>query len=120
MQAADPTPLIKKIDPERWNQIKRRKPAAEDAVAKFQYVEPAGESEEVAGDANEEKSDSAPNASSDLITGKVQVLGEYIDTDAVRSHLLLLKDSVADIETAGTRRISHPRSLERSNRRTLS
>jgi hypothetical protein len=83
MQAADPTPLINKIDPERWNQIKRRKPAAEDAVAKFQYVEPAGESEEADGNTNKEKSDSAPNASSDLITGKVQVLGEYIDTDAV-------------------------------------
>lgn len=89
MQAADPTIFINRIDPERWNQIKRRKPATEDAIAKFHYVEPAGESEEAAGDADEARSGSAPNVSSDLITGKVQVLGEYIDTDAVCIFALL-------------------------------
>jgi hypothetical protein len=89
MQAADPTIFINKIDPERWNQIKRRKPATKDGIAKFQYVEPAGESEPAAGNANEAKSDSAPNVSSDLITGKAQVLGEYIDTDAVCISALL-------------------------------
>jgi len=84
MRVADPTPLIQKIDIERWNQLRRHMPAGNtDTVTKFEYMEPAGQSDDSPRATEEDSSDPAPNASSEPIIGKVQRLGEYIDTDAV-------------------------------------
>jgi aconitase A len=87
MKATDPTDLIQQIDMERWTNLRHYKSIEERSIS-ITYVEPAGETEEVR-DALEaelvEKPESEPlqTSSSAKIVGKVQRLGDMIDTDAV-------------------------------------
>lgn len=88
MKVTDPTPLIRKIDWERWNRLRRYRPSKESLSVQLCYVEPAGrEAETHAVPSRAEGADtistSAP--SNGRIQGKVQRLEDYIDTDAVRT-----------------------------------
>lgn len=74
---------------ERWNELRKYRPSAETVATELKYVEPAGnsvDSVETSGDSKEEVSSSTTTASSSgVIKGKVQRLGDFIDTDAVCS-----------------------------------
>lgn len=89
MKASDPTSLIEAIDLERWNQLRRYKPADEDSKPGITYVEPAGGAEEGTGVAANveqaaENTVTSSTTKSANIVGKVQKLGDMVDTDAVR------------------------------------
>jgi aconitase B len=87
MKATDPTYLIKQIDMGRWTRLRHYK-SIENKSVSITYVEPAGEAED-ARDAPEveavQEPDSEPleTSTSAKIIGKVQRLGDMIDTDAV-------------------------------------
>jgi 3-isopropylmalate dehydratase small subunit len=90
MKATDPTPFIEKIDMERWNQLRKSMPTEDATTSELKYVEPAGESEdsteseEVQESEVEEPTPAKPKSGTgDKITGKVQRLGEFVDTDAL-------------------------------------
>lgn len=89
MKASDPTSLIEQINLERWNQLRRYKPVDKTLKSGIAYVEPAGSAEEGIGDtAGVEQGaetiiTSSTNKSANII-GKVQKLGDMVDTDAVR------------------------------------
>jgi aconitase A len=127
MKATDPTSLIKNIDVKRWAELRRHK-SIEEKTSPVTYVEPAGEIEEApeAPEAEAEadseiESEAKPSAmsSSADITGKVQRLGDMIDTDAV-SYIDCLLCSCANGMTAGSSRVSHTCTLERSDWPALS
>jgi aconitase A len=87
MKAADPTSLIKNIDAERWAKLRRHK-SIEEKTSPVTYVDPAGDTEEgqeepeAEGDSAIEAEPTATNSGVDLV-GKIQRLGDMIDTDAV-------------------------------------
>jgi aconitase B len=89
MKATDPTNLIKQIDTECWSKLRRHKSLVEKHVS-ITYVEPVAQPEEPS---NEPETDehnrpelvSSASASSANIIGKVQRLGDMVDTDAVSS-----------------------------------
>lgn len=91
MTASDPTPFIEKIDLERWNELRRHKPTEEESKSEITYVEPAGEqgeAEEAHGPSEAEvetpsNPDEAKSSTNAKIVGKVQRLGDMVDTDAV-------------------------------------
>jgi aconitase A len=121
MQAADPTSLIKNIDVERWAKLRRQK-SIEDKTSPVTYVEPARESEE-AREEPEAESDSAieakpttTNSTADLV-GKVQRLGDMIDTDAV-SHMNFCISHAYKV-TACSGRVHYTCTLQRSDRPAL-
>jgi aconitase A len=121
MKATDPTLLIKNIDLDRWANLRRHK-SIEEKMSTITYVEPAGETEkapktpEAEANSKIEGKQSATTSSADIV-GKVLRLGEMIDTDAV-SHKNCFR-SYADNITAGSSRIPHTCTLERSDRPAL-
>jgi hypothetical protein len=91
MKATDPTLLIEKIDLDRWSQLRRHKAIDDAPNGDITYVEPAGESVEVSQALSPEKagqdtSTKFEKSYSPRILGKVERLGDMIDTDAV-SHM---------------------------------
>ncbi|KAF2005769.1 aconitase family protein [Amniculicola lignicola CBS 123094] len=89
MKVTDPTEYLQRIDMDRWNQLRRYTPSAEISTVNIDYVEPAGEEQTSHPAAPEEKAstkETLPLPSSvtlSQIVGKVQRLGDYIDTDAL-------------------------------------
>jgi hypothetical protein len=92
MKAADPTMLIERINIERWNKLRQHQQTEDTKAAAIAYVEPAGETEQAHGSLETDE-DESPHTkppgmtSSDNIVGKVQRLGDMVDTDAVRNTL---------------------------------
>lgn len=88
MKATDPTLFIEKIDIERWNQLRRHKAIDDTPNAEIIYVEPAGDSEEAVEAHTQEAAvqkvvTMSEKSTAPIIVGKVQRLGDMIDTDAV-------------------------------------
>jgi hypothetical protein len=88
MKAVDPTMLIEQIDLERWNQLRQHKTKEYVGVTAIAYVEPAGRTEETSASPNSKGNESlrrklSGSTSSNRIVGKVQILGDMVDTDAV-------------------------------------
>ncbi|KAF2028650.1 aconitase iron-sulfur domain-containing protein [Setomelanomma holmii] len=84
MRATDPTHLIEKIDLERWESLRRHKASDESLFPSIAYVEPAGELDDAEHVAAAEV-DEAPSTttSSSNIVGKIQKLGDMVNTDAL-------------------------------------
>ncbi|ORY13136.1 aconitase family protein [Clohesyomyces aquaticus] len=86
MKASDPSPLIEMVDLERWNQLRQYKPSTGTPTIDLKYVEPVSELESTdnsEANAEESKEEVTTTSRSNVIAGKVQRLGDYIDTDAL-------------------------------------
>lgn len=104
MVATDPTELIGQIDMKRWDSLKKPAAGVEENSETLTYVEPNGEVEEEVevapaehGEQDATEVSKSTGRSDSYIVGKIQVLGDMIDTDAVSltfdSLLRLLRDS---------------------------
>lgn len=89
MKVMDPQSFIDSIDLERWNSLRRGQIVAPSKIEGLAYVEPSG-----SGDAEDKEHNTVGNEAAagnndsissdkDIITGKVQRLEDFIDTDAV-------------------------------------
>ncbi|KAF2122765.1 aconitase family protein [Lophiotrema nucula] len=91
MKAADPTDYLNKIDMNRLARLRNVKVSDQSSISPPKYVEPAGEIEsreatiaETVDDTPAASRISAPSTSSGSpIVGRVQRLGDFIDTDAL-------------------------------------
>jgi hypothetical protein len=91
MQLRDPHELLNAIDKTRWNFFRRLQSPKTSAPASLVYVEPHGLPPSPRGsnlsckhtESWTETDESVRD--SDILVGKVQRLGDFIDTDAVRN-----------------------------------
>ncbi|KAF2729374.1 aconitase family protein [Polyplosphaeria fusca] len=88
MKVTDPTPLLEKVDLNRLQQLRKSKPSTVSPSTPPKYVEPSGESVPNEDSATlestgEEENSGSGNSAGSQITGKVQRLGDFIDTDAL-------------------------------------
>lgn len=92
MKLKDPHEFLESIDLDRWHTLRGISVSAIDSTQdRISYVEPSGSAtaETNNGGPTDVKSsevdtsETADSSSSDVMTGKVQRLGDFIDTDAV-------------------------------------
>lgn len=92
MKLKDPHEYLAAIDLERWHTLRGVSVSATDSTQEhISYMEPSGSAtaETKTVDSPDVKvteadtSETADSSSSDVMTGKVQRLGDFIDTDAV-------------------------------------
>jgi hypothetical protein len=96
MSLTDPNDLLESIDLKRWNKLRGARSFPQDIHSRnmLEYVEPSGYTR-VSPDVNQaSNSDNLqelqpqqdPRGSNlqEMLTGKVQNLGDFVDTDAVR------------------------------------
>lgn len=89
MRIKDPQDLIDSIDASRWASLKGRGSLGVLQGKEPHYVEPP-DPETTSGASTTENAPTspqieAPSTNDTIITGKVQRLGDFVDTDAVRS-----------------------------------
>ncbi|KAE8351840.1 aconitase family protein [Aspergillus coremiiformis] len=90
MKVTDPASLLDAIDPDRWNKLRNFKTSKnpETSTQHIKYVEPSGPQTSSCGgkvearDINSPPSD-YPMAEHKTLKGRVQLLGGFIDTDAL-------------------------------------
>lgn len=92
MKLKDPHEFLETIDLERWHTLRGFSVSAADSAQNhISYVEPSGSATAEIKNAGStdvlssevDTSETADSSSSDVMTGKVQRLGDFIDTDAV-------------------------------------
>lgn len=94
MKLTDPHELIGAIDPIQWSEMKRTSQPREDdeALNGPDYVEPSGfprilepNDETMSQEPNRRHAcnSSAARSNAEFLRGKIQLLGDFIDTDAV-------------------------------------
>lgn len=109
MRITDPQKLLDSIDLDRWQRLKGTKPLTMPSSGSPSYVEPSGSSDSRSDGQNPisssiesvEKGDIG-SAGKDMLKGKVQRLGDFIDTDAV-SHAFsreFTQTNVSDMKLA--------------------
>ncbi|KAL2011398.1 hypothetical protein VTN00DRAFT_4116 [Thermoascus crustaceus] len=90
MKIIDPQKLLDSIDLDRWQRLKGTKPLTAPSNGSPVYVEPSGSSDSPSDSQNPISSnttivekDDIGSAGRDMLKGKVQRLGDFIDTDAL-------------------------------------
>lgn len=92
MKLKDPHEFLETIDLERWHTLRGFSMSAIDSTQDhISYMEPSGSATAEIKNAGStdvkssevDTSETADSSSSDVMTGKVQRLGDFIDTDAV-------------------------------------
>ena len=113
MELTDPHGLLGKINLDRWNSLRQAHVTTEETKSDHgvTYVEPYSRPQSAANDEQETPSpqanqpeapqSSGSSGTAEILQGKVQQLGDFVDTDAVRppSPLLWKKNQEANYRT---------------------
>ncbi|KAL2002036.1 hypothetical protein VTN02DRAFT_760 [Thermoascus thermophilus] len=90
MRITDPRKLLDSIDLDRWQRLKGTKPLTMPSNGSPVYVEPSGSSDSqpdsqnpIPSNATSVEKGDVGSAGKDMLKGKVQRLGDFIDTDAL-------------------------------------
>ncbi|KAH8691621.1 aconitase family protein [Talaromyces proteolyticus] len=119
MKVKDPHELLATIDLDRWDSLRgvSKAPTAESPPTNILYVEPYGTSyagtepaeQEVEATSTEEAVNSKDtSASEEILTGKVQRLGDYIDTDALAPAEFLVGSATSEAIGSHCLEYTHP------------
>ncbi|GLA95038.1 hypothetical protein AtubIFM57143_002033 [Aspergillus tubingensis] len=114
MKLKDPHEFLETIDLERWHTLRGFSMSAIDSTQDhISYMEPSGSATAEIKNAGStdvkssevDTSETADSSSSDVMTGKVQRLGDFIDTDALAPAQFLI--SMSDNKIAGEHCLEH-------------
>lgn len=90
MKITDPQKLLASIDLDRWQSLKGTRPLTVPSNGSPVYVEPSGSQNlpsysqnSICSNTESAHKDDIGSSGKDLLKGKVQRLGDFIDTDAV-------------------------------------
>jgi hypothetical protein len=89
MKAADLTMLIEQVDLERLGQLRQHRTKEDMTTTTIAHVEAAGQTGEASASLNSEENEQltyklSGSANSNKIVGKIQKLGDMVDTNASR------------------------------------
>ncbi|PYH63378.1 aconitase family protein [Aspergillus vadensis CBS 113365] len=114
MKLKDPHEFLETIDLERWHTLRGITVSATDSTQEhISYMEPSGSATAETKNAGPtdvkssevDTSETADSSSSDVMTGKVQRLGDFIDTDALAPAQFLI--GMSDNKIAGQHCLEH-------------